>query len=137
MDLLFIDSSAWLSLELYRDQNHEAGRRFASGPARGYRWVTTNWVFSETVTLLRRHASHEAAVRIGTRLRDSSQILLVQVEVIHEQRAWHIFKDYADKDFGFVDCTSFAVMESLGVQEAFTFDKHFRQFGFQTLPVVS
>lgn len=33
----------------------------------------------------------------------------------------------------FVD-TSFAIMEQLRLTEAFTFDRHFKQVGFQTLP---
>lgn len=30
-----------------------------------------------------------------------------------------------DQDFSFTDCTSFALMERLGVAEAFAFDRHF------------
>lgn len=45
-----------------------------------------------------------------------------------------MFTRYDDKAVGMVDCTSFAIMEQLRLTEAFTFDRHFKQVGFQTLP---
>lgn len=42
--------------------------------------------------------------------------------------AWVIFERYADKDWSFTDCTSFVVMERLGITQAFAFDRHFKQF---------
>jgi predicted nucleic acid-binding protein len=47
-----------------------------------------------------------------------------------ELRAKTILLRYADKDFSYVDATSFAVMERLGLQTAFAFDEHFMQYGF-------
>lgn len=44
-------------------------------------------------------------------------------------------KLFIDKDFSFTDCTSFIVMELLRINEAFSFDKHFDQYGFIRLPI--
>jgi predicted nucleic acid-binding protein len=38
-----------------------------------------------------------------------------------------------DKDYSYVDATSFAVMERLGIETAFTFDRHFEQYGWKRL----
>jgi predicted nucleic acid-binding protein len=46
-----------------------------------------------------------------------------------EQRAKEILVRHGDKDWSFCDAISFAVMVSRGVKSAFTFDRHFRQFG--------
>ncbi len=43
--------------------------------------------------------------------------------------AWHTFRTFADKDWSLTDCASRAVMLRLGVTQAVSFDKHFRQFG--------
>lgn len=42
---------------------------------------------------------------------------------------WDVFDRFADKDWSFTDWTSKVVMESLGIGQAFGFDRHFRQFG--------
>jgi uncharacterized protein len=133
---LFIDSAAWIAMEVTNDQHYETAQRFSRGSALSYAWVTTNWVLWETVTWLRHRASHTAAVRFGDRVRTSGQLHRVIVTETHEEAAWKLFKRFADKDFGFVDCTSFAVMQSAGIRTAFTFDAHFQQAGFTVLPTL-
>lgn len=48
-------------------------------------------------------------------------------------QAWSVFQDFADKAWSFTDCTSRVVMQRLGVDQAFAFDNHFRQFGTVTV----
>jgi predicted nucleic acid-binding protein len=38
------------------------------------------------------------------------------------------------RDFSYVDATSFAVMERLGIRDAFAFDGHFEQYSLNRLP---
>jgi predicted nucleic acid-binding protein len=58
------------------------------------------------------------------------------VEPVHprdEERAKEIIRKYIDKNFSYTDATSFAVMERLGLKEAFGFDPHFQQYGLKLL----
>jgi uncharacterized protein len=134
MQELFVDTAAWIGLEIANDQNHRAALQFRQQPGRAYRWVTTNWVIWETVTWLRRRVHHAAAVRFGERVWASKSLDVIPITSDHESRAWRIFQRYRDKNFGFVDCTSFAVMEAGAIDTAFSFDAHFRQLGFRVLP---
>lgn len=59
---------------------------------------------------------------------------LEPVRAADEERAIQILAATEDKSYSFVDATSFAVMERLGLRRAFTLDRHFRQFGFETEP---
>ncbi|MGQ9825653.1 MAG: type II toxin-antitoxin system VapC family toxin [Desulfotomaculales bacterium] len=43
---------------------------------------------------------------------------------------------YSDQNFSFTDCTSFVLMERLGVKEAAAFDARFEAAGFVRLPAV-
>ena len=46
-------------------------------------------------------------------------------------RAEDILAHYQDKTFSLTDALSFAVMERLGIQAAFSLDRHFAQFGWE------
>jgi predicted nucleic acid-binding protein len=46
-----------------------------------------------------------------------------------EERAKVILASHADKDWSLCDAISFAVLDARGARMAFTFDRHFRQYG--------
>ena len=134
MQRLFVDTAAWIGLEVTNDEHHLAANAFLQDAGRAFQWVTTNWILWEAVTWLSRRAGHASAVRFGERLLVSGKLEIVTVTPRLEMSAWEIFRRCHDKDFGFIDCTSFATMRALGITAAFTFDEHFRQAGFRTLP---
>jgi predicted nucleic acid-binding protein len=54
---------------------------------------------------------------------------VIQVTADDLRFSTEIFFKYSDKFWSFTDCTSRVLMERLGIQTAFAFDDHFRQFG--------
>ncbi len=78
--------------------------------------------------LAKARLGHDIAVEIGEKLWNESIATLVRVTSQDEKRAWEIFVKHRDKGFSFTDCSSFAVMERLGIIEAFAFDEHFGQY---------
>ncbi len=128
--MIFVDTAAFLAIENLRDTHHEEALSYQRSCLRkGRPLVTSDYVLDETYTILRIRAGHAIAVQFGEALRASR---LMRVEYLTREAvesAWRIFKTYADHDFSFTDCTSFALMERLGIEAAFTFDSHFRQYG--------
>lgn len=53
----------------------------------------------------------------------------VRVLPREEERARQIIAGHADKDWSLCDAISFAVLEHRGVRTAFSFDRHFQQYG--------
>ena len=96
------------------------------------RLVTTNYVLAELHALLLARVGRRIALTVILDL-IASETTMVRVGEDEERRALEILRTYADKDFTFVDATSFAVMERLGITQAFTFDRHFGQYGFQVV----
>ena len=128
---LFVDTSAWLALNDRSDQFHAlAVEKLASIRAGRISLVTSDYVLDESVTIIRLRASHAAAVIFGQSILGSSVIDLIPVGSDDRLAAWEIFKKYADQDFSFTDCTSFALMRKLRLKTAFTFDGHFSLIGF-------
>jgi predicted nucleic acid-binding protein len=132
--MLFVDTGAWLALYDRSDQFHPKAFALANQlKTDRIPWGTTDYVFSESVTLIRFRLGHEAAVAFGRSVLDSQVVTLFDVTQEDRQEAWSLFVKYQDQDFSFTDCTSFAVMKRLKIREAFGFDRHFLTAGFLLL----
>jgi predicted nucleic acid-binding protein len=131
---IFVDTWAWYALADTRDADHEAAQKANERLIdRGHTFVTTNFVLAEALTLIRYHLHHAAAVRFWHTLRDliaAGLVELVRVSEPQEHAAWEIFERYGDQKFSYADCTSFAVMDDLGLSHAFTADRHFATCGY-------
>ena len=135
--MIFMDTSAFLALENRKDQYHKPALMFRDSLLESKEsLITSDYVLDESYTIIRLRAGHKIAVRFGEMIQATVliEIKYLTKEILRE--AWHIFKSFSDKEFSFTDCTSFALMESLQIKAAFTFDDHFNQYGkFQIKPV--
>lgn len=134
---LFIDTSAFIALHDRDDRYHEAAKDFFT-PERirdlKVQLITTNFVFCEVYSYFRK--CHADAIAVGTSIRESKVLRYIRADAADEEAAWKLAQKYHDKDFSFVDCLSFVIMSRIGCQKAFTFDSHFKQMGFEMLPLV-
>jgi predicted nucleic acid-binding protein len=73
------------------------------------------------------------AVRIIEHLMAQDNVEVVHVTRDLFGRGFGLYRDYQDKQWGLVDCISFAVMRERGMTDALTFDQHFTQAGFNAL----
>jgi predicted nucleic acid-binding protein len=90
--------------------------------------VSSDYIYDELLTLFRARGHIERAKDwVGQFQRNRCEIVRFTPEDL--VRATEFFFNYDDKNWSFTDCTSLVVMERLGIQTAFSFDDHFRQFG--------
>ena len=131
---VFIDTSAFIALSDQDDQYHQKAKEFYLHQiAQKPRFVTSNFIICETLNYLRIRVSYQSAISFRENLYKSRIIEIFQITPDLEEKAFRIMKRYKDKTFSFTDCTSFALMEGLGVETAFGFDQHFQQYGEFTL----
>jgi uncharacterized protein len=120
------DSSAVLALLDADDADHGLAARVASDIAQEQRpCFITNYVEVETHALLLRKLGRTLAREWLL----SGGLPVVRATPDEESRAKELLERYSDKDWSLCDSISFSVIAGRGVGLAFSFDRHFLQFG--------
>jgi predicted nucleic acid-binding protein len=132
---LFVETSGWMALADAADPRHEECRDARDvWLLAGGRFVSTDFVLDETLTLIRVRLGLPAAMRWWDGVDSSSRVRWEWITPERAERARGWFFRWRDKDFSFTDCTSFAVMRELRLRDALTTDRHFAQAGFRMVP---
>lgn len=134
MNTLFLDTGYLIALEALDDQNHDQAQRHWREVKSTVPLMTTSFVFDEVVTFLNTRNRHAKAEEVGHRLLTSSRVELVHVDDELLRAGWDYLAQRSDKRYSLTDCVSFVVMQQSGITAALTFDRHFEQAGFRTLP---
>jgi hypothetical protein len=131
---VFMDSAGFLALWDASDEHHLAAGRLQEELARKRRrFVTSEYVVDETITLLLMRHSHAAAADFLETVERSEALRLEWIGPERFYAGAALFRRHADKEWSFTDCVSFALMRELRIRDAFTTDHHFRQAGFVPL----
>lgn len=123
----FVDTSFWVALFFARDANHAPARQL---------WVeqqeallSTNHVLGETWTFMRRRRGHGDALDVLDALTAHRRLSIVRVEQSAEAEGWEWLRRHDEREYSFVDATSFAVMRRRRLTEALAFDGDFAAAG--------
>ncbi len=92
--------------------------------------MTTNLVVAEVWTLLNRRAGHAAAVATMDAMAKRSGLRVGRIGPRHEQAAWDWLRRHDEREYSFVDATSYAYMRARHLTQAFAFDGDFGAAGF-------
>ncbi len=131
--MIFADTSFFLAGIDRRDTHHDVARRLIEQVDRG-RIVTTNQVRGETWTVVQRKLWHAKACEFLDSLsRSASYIRVHFLDAELEREALEWLRRHDEREYSFVDATSFAFMRRNGVAEALAFDGDFAAAGFVEL----
>ena len=126
---ILVDTGAWYALADKADRHHAKASRFFLDQATIAHFLTTDLIAAETWTLLTSHLGRPAAVTFWETLREI-KIPILTVQPADLEAAWRIIQTFPDQTFSLVDSVTFALMERVGVTEAFTFDAHFLTYRY-------
>jgi uncharacterized protein len=129
---VFADTGGFYALADRRDPAHARARKFVENCESIF--LTTDFVFAETMSLLAKRLGKDVAVKFGAALRTSPSVRIEEVPFEVREKAWLLFSAQGDKNYDLIDCISFAMMEKFRIRQAFGFDRHFTQYGFDLLP---
>lgn len=130
--MIFVDTSFFVAIRNARDSHHQTALQLLEAHD-GVPLVTTNHVRGETWTYLRRRMGHGSAVDFIDAVQNSPRIEVVCISEDQEQDALNWLRQHDEREYSFVDATSFLLMKSRRVRDAFAFDGDFSAVGFQEL----
>ena len=130
--MIYVDTGAFLARYITNDQYHkEALRLWGKLGKSGKKCATSSGVIFETLTLMARRAGYTFAAERARNIYSSEIVTILRSAQDDEWAAIGLFEKYADQEMSFIDCTSFALMRKAGIEQAFTFDRHFELAGFR------
>lgn len=133
MKRIFIDTSAFLAvLDADDSQHQEAKRTWEQILLGDTQLVTSNYVLVETSALIQNRLG-----LLATRVfqEDIVPLLTIKwVDVSIHKAASSAVLSANRKKLSLVDCVSFEVMRNMAIKCSFTFDRHFREQGFASVP---
>jgi len=133
MRAVFVDTSFWIALVSEREDRHAETVALTGGPFVPGRLVTSNHVRGETWTFLRHRHGHRIATAFLERVDRTRRLSVVFVSEQLERDALRWLRRHDEREYSFVDATSFALMRSLKIREALAFDGDFSAAGFVEL----
>lgn len=129
---IFVDTSFIIALVNIRDQYHQQAISIA-GEYENQTLVITDAVMLEVSNALSRRYKSEA-IQIIEDFFESDNVEVVRLTPELFDRGFYLYKNRRDQTWGLVDCISFIAMQDRKINIALTFDRHFTQAGFKTLP---
>lgn len=132
--MIFVDTSFWVALRNRRDRHHVEASELLRQHA-DHDLVTSNHVQGETWTFLRRRVGHQAAVGFLDALERSPRLRVIRISEELEQDALQWLRRRDEREYSFVDATSFAAMRTHRCRDALAFDGDFSAAGFRELRV--
>jgi uncharacterized protein len=134
MNKVFLDSSYAIALSAPSDEQHQPAEELAEQlEAEGAQFVTTRAILLEIGNSLSKLRYRQAAVRLLNAMENDPNVEIVSVTEALYERAFELYRNRPDKEWGLIDCMSFAVMSERKLTDALTTDDHFRQAGFRIL----
>ena len=127
---VFVDTSFYIARIMAHDRAHHRAVRAVRGQITP---ITSSLIINETISLLQARGFVSAAIEFLRETRANPDVQIIQLDAVIQAEAWDLFVRYGGMGANAVDCASFAIMRRMGIRKAFTFDRHFRQAGFETL----
>ena len=129
MLVVFVDTSAFFALQAEDDKRHAvATQRLQYLISNKIPLVTTNYVVVETCALVQRRLGMVAVQTFHAGILPGVSVVWVN-ERLHERALATLLAEDRRK-LSLVDCVSFELMRDCSLHQAFAFDAHFDEQGF-------
>lgn len=131
---VFLDTSYSIAAAVGKDEFHKRARELAVQlRTQNIKIVTTQAVILEIGNALSKIKYRQAAIEIIHFLDTDPNTSVISLTPKLYEKAFELFSNRPDKEWGLVDCISFVVMRERDIEAALTADEHYVQAGFRAL----
>ena len=131
---IFLDTSGLIALSDEKDRNHHIARSYLNEQVKkGARFVLGRNILVEYIDGVTKRIGKEKALEELDNILNSKLLVVESVSNADWDKALVFFRKYHDQQIDMTDCLSFAIMERIKLNMAFTFDSDFRTHGFEVL----
>lgn len=127
----FLDTGAIFALADADDRKHGEVRAIYFHQER--RFILHDLILIEACSLLTKRLNKQAALRMVDAVCSTLRVEKAPLTPALIAAGWERCRRFADKDWDWIDCISFELMERRGLREALSLDRHFAQAGFELL----
>ena len=124
--MIFIDTSAYIGTLNPFDSNHEKAGEI-SGFLTKEDLITSYAVLGEVLTVGSMRYNRQAATDFVKEILKSKTKIVSENDELRD-KAFRIFQEIKDKNIGWVDCCSFAIIEHYKIEKVFSFDRDFKKY---------
>ncbi len=131
---VFLDTSFAIALSVESDQHHDYASELSEQlETERTRLITTTAILLEIGNALSKKRYRQSAAELLISLEQDETVEIVPITDDLYQKAFELFCNRPDKDWGLIDCISFIVMQENDLSRALTTDEHFQQAGYIAL----
>jgi predicted nucleic acid-binding protein len=131
--IIFVDTSVFLAALGKDDVNTIlAAETLADLVENGEQLITTNYILVESYALIQRRMGLAAIQDFQESILPS--LTLVWITAEDHEHSLQSFLSENRRQLSLVDCSSFDTIQRVGADKVFTFDRHFREQGFEVIP---
>lgn len=132
----FVDTSAWLALEIEKDIHHKAAKQHAKILEKERALFFTNeYVLAETYTRIIYDVHLSAAYQFHQHISHAikeEELVVLEVDPSIREEVWKELLRYSDHKLSFTDASIIVAFKLYKLDEIFTFDRHFKDINLPT-----
>lgn len=130
---VFIDTDAFVSLHFHKHSNYSKAEKIAEKLAvENAKLITSTYSLAETATVINMYFGLAQGPKIVERIINNPGFKVIKGDKFLS-KGLDIMKLQKSKNVSLTDCVNFAIAHELGVENVFSFDKHWRKNGFRLL----
>lgn len=134
MNEIFLDTSFAIAVVSKKDQLYQKANVWLDKiEASNISVITTQAILLEIGNALFKSAFRQVGIGLLKHYENDPNTKIISLTNEIYNKAFELFSDRQDKEWGLIDCVSFVVMQEQEITEALTADEHFIQAGFRAL----